>query len=188
MWPLATTRSRVPSRSQSAKRHPNPRVFRDGAPTPAGIATSSYGPGDPPRYSAIISLSKFVTVRLGDVELFRYPASTPMPARAFPSALNATPISTPTSLNVPFRMLRYNLFGCVSLATKRSSQPSPSVSRMAAPRDFELVSKMPLVAVTSSNVPSPRLRNSQHVSPRYASGVQYDFCLPSMLQNTSCST
>ena len=46
---------------------------------------------------------------------------------------------------------------------------------------------MPLVAVTSSNVPLPRLRNSQQVSPRYASGVQYDFCLPSRLQKTSCS-
>ncbi len=46
---------------------------------------------------------------------------------------------------------------------------------------------MPLVAVTSSKVPLPRLRNSQQVSPRYASGVQYDFCLPSRLQNTSCS-
>ena len=44
---------------------------------------------------------------------------------------------------------------------------------------------MPLVAVTSSKVPLPRLRNSQQVSPRYASGVQYDFCLPSRLQKTS---
>ncbi len=56
---------------------------------------------------------------------------------------------------------------------------------MAAPSDFELVSKMPLDAVTSSKVPSPRFLNSQHVSPRYASGVQYDLCLPSRLQNTS---
>jgi hypothetical protein len=46
---------------------------------------------------------------------------------------------------------------------------------------------MPLVAVTSSNVPSPRLRNSQQVSPRYASGVQYDLARPSALQKTSCS-
>ena len=46
---------------------------------------------------------------------------------------------------------------------------------------------MPHVAVTSSNVPLPLLRNSQHVYPRYASGVQYDFCLPSRLQKTSCS-
>ena len=52
---------------------------------------------------------------------------------------------------------------------------------------FDVVSKMPLFAVTSSNVPLPRLRNSQHVAPRYASGVQYDLCLASMLQNTSCA-
>ena len=43
---------------------------------------------------------------------------------------------------------------------------------MATPSDFELMSKIPLVAVTSSNVPLPRLWNSQQVSPRYASGVQ----------------
>src|SRR5919107_1743028 len=91
------------------------------------------------------------------------------------------------SLKVPLRRLRYSLLGCVSLATKRSSHPSVSLSRMATPSDFELVSKMPLVAVTSSNAPLPRFRNSQQVSPRYASGVQYDFCLPSTLQNTSCS-
>ena len=68
-----------------------------------------------------------------------------------------------------------------------SGQPSWSSSSSATPSDFELESKMPLVAVTSSNVPLPRLRNSQQVSPRYASGVQYDFCLPSRLQKTSCS-
>src|SRR4051812_14794274 len=117
----------------------------------------------------------------------RYAASTPIPARAFPSVLNATPLSTPTSLKVPFRWFRYSLFGCVSLATNRSSQPSLSTSRIAAPRDFELLSNSPLLAVTSSKVPSPRFLNSQQVSPRYASGVQYDFCLPSLLHQTSCS-
>ena len=71
-----------------------------------------------------------------------------------------------TSLNVPLRRLRYSLFGCVSLATNRSGQPSWSSSSIATPSDFELVSKMPLVAVTSSKVPLPRLRNSQQVSPR----------------------
>ncbi len=62
-----------------------------------------------------------------------------------------------------------------------------SLSIIVTPSDFELVSKMPHFAVTSSNVPLPRLRNSQHVSPRYASGVQYDLFLPSRLQKTSCS-
>ena len=108
-----------------------------------------------------------------------------MPARALPSALKATPASTAASLNVPLRWLRYSLFGCVSLATNKSGQPSASI--IATPSDFELVSKMPLVSVTSSNVPLPRLWNSQQVSPRYASGVQYDFFAPSTLQNTSCS-
>ena len=32
-----------------------------------------------------------------------------------------------------------------------------------------------------------RLRNSHDVVPRYASGVQYAFCLPSTLQKTSVS-
>src|SRR5258706_9637007 len=108
-----------------------------------------------------------------------------MPARALPSALNASPASTATSLNVPLRRLRYSLFGCVSLATNRSGQPSMSLSIIATPSDLELVSKTPHFAVTSSNVPLPRLRNSQHVSPRYASGVQYDLFFPSRLQNTS---
>ena len=34
---------------------------------------------------------------------------------------------------------------------------------MATPSDFDVVSKIPLFAVTSSNVPLPRLRNSQQV-------------------------
>jgi hypothetical protein len=61
------------------------------------------------------------------------------------------------------------------------------VIESVTPRDFDVGSKMPLLAVTSSNVPLPRLRNSQQVSPWYASGVQYDLRLPSTLQNSSSS-
>jgi hypothetical protein len=102
-------------------------------------------------------LSKFVIASVAWFEASRTPASTPMPARALPSALKARPAPIATSLNVPFRWLRYSLLGCVSLATNRSGQPSWSSSSMATPSDFELVSKTPLVAVTSSKVPFPRL-------------------------------
>src|SRR5688572_27953165 len=68
-----------------------------------------------------------------------------------------------------------------------SGQPSRSSSMSATPSAFDVESKIPHVAVTSSNVPLPRLRKSQDVSPRYASGVQYDFCFPSRLQKTSPS-
>src|SRR5262249_11340808 len=120
-------------------------------------------------------------------EFSKSATSTPIPARAFPSALKASPASTATSLNFPSCKFLYNLFGCVSLATSRSGQPSWSQSNIATPSDFELLSNTPLEAVTSSNVPFPRFRYSQQVSPRYASGVQYDLFFPSRLQNTSCS-
>jgi hypothetical protein len=47
-----------------------------------------------------------------------------MPARATPASLNATPAATATSLNVPSRLFSYSRFGCVSLATNTSIQPS----------------------------------------------------------------
>ena len=108
-----------------------------------------------------------------------------MPARAFPSVLNATPgvdadLFECAVAQVAVQFVRLGVVGHEEI------EPAvPSMSSIATPSDFELVSNIPLVAVTSSKVPSPRLRNSQQVSPRYASGVQYDFCLPSLLQKTS---
>src|SRR5262249_10992001 len=78
----------------------------------------------------------------------------------------------------------------VRLRVVRNQQIGPTIGFVVEhrdPSDFELLSKIPLFAVTSSNVPSPRLWKSQQVSPRYASGVQYDLFLPSALQKTSCS-
>ena len=48
----------------------------------------------------------------------------------------------------------------MSLATKRSGQPSWSTSSIATPSDLELESNTPLFAVTSLKVPLPLLRNS----------------------------
>ena len=98
----ARRRDRGPANTQ-----PKPSVLRDGAPTPARSATSSIHPAAwTTRYRPIISLSKFVMARPGVPELSKSPTSTPIPARAFPSVLNARPASTATSLNVPLRRLR----------------------------------------------------------------------------------
>src|SRR6185436_7942437 len=110
-----------------------------------------------------------------------------MPARATPASLNATPAPTATSPNVPLPLLRYSRFGCVSLATNRSIQPSPSKSSIATPSPLELASNSPARRVTSSNVPSPRLWNSVGLWPLYDSGVQYDLLVPSSVQNRSFS-
>src|SRR5882762_7363163 len=104
--------------------HPNPRVFLDAAPMPDAMDTSSNTPGAVARYRPIISLSKLVMATPGFPEPSKSPVSTPMPARVFPSVLKARPASTATSLNFPLCRLRYNLFGCVSLATSKSGQPS----------------------------------------------------------------
>src|SRR5881628_1815930 len=108
-----------------------------------------------------------------------------MPARATPASLNATPAPTATSANVPLPRLRYSLFGCVSFATNRSIQPSLSKSSIATPSPFEVGSDKPAALVTSSKVPSPRLRYSNGLWPLYDSGVQYDFAFPSSVQNRS---
>src|SRR5919199_1891245 len=111
-----------------------------------------------------------------------------MPARATPASLNATPATIATSLKVRLPLFRYNLFGCVSLATNRSIQPSPSKSSIATPSAFDVGSSRPAAFVTSSKVPSPRLRYSTGLAPRYDSGVQYDLLLPSSVQKRSLST
>ncbi len=85
---------------------PNPRVFREAMPTPAGSRYRRNFRLRPARYKPIISLSKFVMATPGVPELSKSATSTPMPARALPSALNAMPASTATSLNVPLRLLR----------------------------------------------------------------------------------
>src|SRR5438128_1968884 len=110
-----------------------------------------------------------------------------MPARATPASLKATPAPTPTSVKVPFPRLRYSLFGCVSFATNRSIQPSLSKSSIATPSALDEGSYKPAALVTSSNVPSPRFRYSDALWPLYDSGVQYDFALPSSVQNRSLS-
>src|SRR3954469_14631868 len=133
--------------------------------------------------------------RLGRPEPSWSAASTPMPARATPASLYATPATMATSVKereplaceARAPLLRYSLFGCVSLATKRSIQPSPSKSSMATPSAFDVGSSRPATVVTSSKVPSPRLRYSTELEPWYDSGVQYDLLLPSSVHTRSFS-
>ena len=110
-----------------------------------------------------------------------------MPARATPVSLKATAAVTAMSSNVPSPRLRNNWFGCVSLATNRSIQPSASESSITTPSALADGAATPAAAVTSSKVPSPRLRYSVALCPVYDSGVQYDFVSPSSVQNRSVS-
>src|SRR5262249_1885382 len=105
-----------------------------------------------------------------------------MPARATPSSLNATPATTAFSVKVPFALLRYSLFGCVSFETKMSGHPSLSKSRTAIPSVFEVGSYNPACCVTSENFPSPSLCHKRIEAPLYDSGVQYDLLFPSIVQ------
>src|SRR5664279_5398954 len=102
-----------------------------------------------------------------------------MPARATPSSLKAIPAETADSVNPPFVLLTYSLFGCVSLAITRSGQPSPFTSSTATPSDFDELSNNPAFAVASSNLPLPRLCHRRTDAPLYDSGVQYDLWVPS---------
>src|SRR6185436_3987691 len=54
MWPLATTKSRSPSRSKSANAQPKPSEFLEAAPTPDFIAMSSKRPRPPARYQRYV--------------------------------------------------------------------------------------------------------------------------------------
>src|SRR3989442_912840 len=101
MWPLATARSRKPSRSTSRNMQPNPRLFRDAAPTPERMETSSKSSGAFKRYSPIISLSKLVMATPGLPEFSKSPMSTPIPARAFPSVLKVKPERRSAEAPVP---------------------------------------------------------------------------------------
>jgi hypothetical protein len=55
------------------------------------------------------------------------------------------------------------------------------------PSPFAEASLVPAFAVTSSNLPLPALWKSVALCPLYDSGVQYDFALPSSVQNRSRS-
>src|SRR5947208_14577402 len=98
-----------------------------------------------------------------------------MAPRATPSSPNATPAATPSSLNRPSCRLRYSLFGCVSLATNRSGQPSPLKSNTATPSDLLVASANPALALTSSNFPPPSLWNSFGAMLLYDSARRSDF-------------
>ena len=88
-----------------------------------------------------------------------------MPARAFPLSSKAMPASMPTSVKVPSRLLRKSWLGSVSLARAKSGHPSESWSTSATPSAFDVGLQTPASRVTSSKVPSPRLRRSVGLSP-----------------------
>src|SRR5437867_5034171 len=89
------------------------------------------------------------------------PVSTPIPARAFPSVLNARPASTATSLNLPLRRLRYSLLGCVSLATSRSGQPSDRKStRSELQSPYDLVCRLLLEKKNKNEHEATRIRQT----------------------------
>ena len=106
MCPLATAKSSQPSRLQIEKNAAKSKAVFGGQPD-SGLRRDVFiSPCRIVRYSPIISLSKFVMATPAEPELSKSATSTPMPARALPSLLKASPASTAASLNVPLRWLR----------------------------------------------------------------------------------
>ena len=120
-------------------------------------------------------------------ELSKSPASTPIPPRALPSSLNATPARTATSSKRPSLQVAIQL---VRLRVVGDQQIGPAVPVIVEHGDARATSS----CYRRCRCRPSRLRTcrchgcgtASRSRPRYASGVQYCFCLPSMLQNTSC--
>src|SRR5580704_2170317 len=96
-----------------------------------------------------------------------------MPDRASPKELYPTPPSVPISSNRPLLRLANRKLGTVSLPTKRSIQPSLLISAATTPQALAKDFAIPDSLLTSVNVPSPLLWNSQQGAGLYTLGLQY---------------
>src|SRR5580704_10754971 len=96
-----------------------------------------------------------------------------MPDRASPKGPYPTPASVPVSSNRPLPRLTKRKFATVSFPTKRSIHPSLLMSAATTPHALAKDFAIPDSLLTSVNVPSPLLRNSQHGAGLYTFGLQY---------------
>src|SRR5579864_51633 len=96
-----------------------------------------------------------------------------MPERASPKEPYPTPASVPISSNRPLPRLANKKFATVSFPTKRSIHPSLLMSAATTPQALANDFAIPDSLLTSVNVPSPLLRNSQHGAGLYTFGLQY---------------
>ena len=87
-----------------------------------------------PRYRPIISLSKFVIATPGMPELSKSATSTPIPARALPSLLKASPASTADVLECSVALVAVELVG---LRVVGDEQIGPAVAVIVEQRDAE---------------------------------------------------
>ena len=139
------------------------------------------------RYSAIISLSKLVIAMPGVPELSKSAASTPMPARALPSSLNATParnrdVFEGSVAQIAVQFVRLRVVGDqeVRPAVAIVVQQGHAQRFRRAVEDSALRGHIFKDAVSA-------IAKQPAGSTMVASGVQYDLLLPSTLQKTSCS-
>ena len=170
--PLTVNMSSHPSLSTSSHPAPKPVNGRLARRMPACALRSSKIPEPLLTYRSWPCPANSAMNRSSSPSLSKSPASTPMLALTAPSGLSATPARSAVFLKVPSRWLIHNWFCWLSLATKRSIQPSPLKSAVETPSVGPDSRAMPAAIVTSVNVPSRLLWKRWLGSESYTCGGQ----------------